>query len=187
MDRGLPVSLWTFPETVAFLDTETTGLDPDRHEVWEIGLIVGSQEITWAIRPQHLDRADPNALRLIHFYERTEAPGWEWASSYLGSYVAERLAYLTAGKHLAGNVPSFDAAFLERFLRAHGRSPAWHYQLVDVEAIAAGVLGLDPPWDSEDLSSRLGVDPALYERHTALGDARWARDVYGAAMLAPRA
>jgi oligoribonuclease (3'-5' exoribonuclease) len=25
---------------LAFIDTETTGLDPTRHEVWEVGLIV---------------------------------------------------------------------------------------------------------------------------------------------------
>jgi len=24
---------------VCFVDTETTGLDPDRHEIWEVGLI----------------------------------------------------------------------------------------------------------------------------------------------------
>lgn len=25
---------------LAFVDTETTGLDPDRHEIWEVALIV---------------------------------------------------------------------------------------------------------------------------------------------------
>jgi hypothetical protein len=37
-----------------------------------------------------------------------------------------------------------------------------------------------PPWDSEVLSRAVGVDPNAYERHTALGDARWARDIYDA-------
>lgn len=39
-----------------------------------------------------------------------------------------------------------------------------------------------PPWDSTDLSRAVGIDPDRYERHTALGDARWARDLYDVVM-----
>jgi hypothetical protein len=73
----------------------------------------------------------------------------------------------------------------------------WHYHLIDVEALAAGWLaaGIDPddppaptqdscqpPWNSNELSLAVGVDPEQYDRHTALGDARWARDIYDAVM-----
>lgn len=173
---------------VVFIDTETTGLEPDRHEVWEIGLIRGDtgEEIQWAIRPD-LSKADPGALRINRFYERVPA---SWSSPH---YVAERLAILTAGKHLVGAVPSFDAAFLERFLRRYGQAPAWHYHLVDVEALAVGRLTamvtheagipLRPPWDSRALSRALGIpeQPAA-DKHTALGDARWAKAIYDKVM-----
>jgi hypothetical protein len=43
---------------------------------------------------------------------------------------------------------------------------------------------LAPPWNSNDLSRGLGIDPDAYERHTALGDARWVRDQYDAMMAA---
>ena len=74
----------------------------------------------------------------------------------------------------------------------------WEYHLVDVEALAAGWLaaGHDwsqgppvgdratPPWSSEELSRAVGVDPDDFDRHTALGDARWAAAIYDA-VLAP--
>ena len=34
------------------------------------------------------------------------------------------------------------------------------------------------PWKSDELSKAIGIDPEDYAKHTALSDARWARDVY---------
>jgi hypothetical protein len=81
-------------------------------------------------------------------------------------------------------------------LRRHKLAPAWHYHLVDVEALAVGYLHgrhsdvilpdegyarISPPWKSDDLSRAVGVEPATDdERHTALGDARWAMRLYDA-------
>ena len=39
-----------------------------------------------------------------------------------------------------------------------------------------------PPWKSDDLSAALGVTVSDEDRHTALGDARWAMRVYDAVM-----
>ncbi|MCZ2261387.1 hypothetical protein [Isoptericola sp. QY 916] len=39
-----------------------------------------------------------------------------------------------------------------------------------------------PPWDSDEISRALGVEPPVDERHTAMGDARWARAIYDAVM-----
>lgn len=166
--------------TVVFLDTETTGLDPERHELWDIGLVFeDGHEWNPHPKPARLEDADPTALRLTHFYDRAKGKGWTWGNR---ADVAGILAETLAEKHIVGAVPSFDAAFLERFLRAHGYSPAWHYHLVDVEALAAGKIGAVPPWDSESLSRSVGVEPDAYERHTALGDARWARALYLAVL-----
>lgn len=171
--------------SVVFLDTETTGLDPQRHSIWEIGLIVDGEEITYRLKPD-LATADAYALSLTGFYERTNTYDWKWDSHQLGlGYVARQIARLTAGRHLVGAVPSFDAPFLDRFLRANGAAPAWHYHLVDVEALAAGKMGTAPPWDSEELSRAVGVDPSRFERHTAMGDARWAKAIYEAVVNRP--
>lgn len=175
---------------VVFVDTETTGLDPDRHEIWEVGLIYQRAEsdewteASWQL-PVDLGRADAFALSVGQFHIRRR-PG---SLSSLDAF-STMFAKLTRGKHLAGAVVSFDEERLRKLLRANGACPEWHYHLIDVEALAVGYLngqGYDPtnpalllPWDSEMLSHWVGVDPDTFDRHTALGDARWAKAVYEA-------
>lgn len=101
---------------------------------------------------------------------------------------------LVGTNHLAGAVVSFDEERLRRLLRRNGVLPRWHYHVVCVEALAAGWLAghpptfeavqadYRPPWDSEALSRAVGVDPKDFDRHSALGDARWAKAVFEAVM-----
>ena len=172
--------------TVVFLDLETTGLDPDRHEIWDIGIInEDGKEWNPLIYPVHPETADPTSLRMNGYYDVFGSIGpKKGRHTSARKDIAAILAESLAGKHIVGAVPSFDAAFLERFLRAQGYAPAWHYHLVDVEAMAAGRLQLIPPWDSDNISRRLGVNPDLFERHTAIGDARWAKALYEAVFQA---
>lgn len=200
---------------ICFLDLETTGLDPARHEPWEIGVIVrddpaegasGDVEYLWRVEPD-LTAADPNGLRVGRYYKRTagmagpKTPGASaavnlaadgaearWSSK---AAVAADLAVLLDGAHIVGAVPSFDAAFLSRWLPRYGQAFTAHYHLIDVEALAVGYLHGTPderppfpherlPWDSSALSRAVGVDPDQFDRHTALGDARWARALWDA-------
>lgn len=192
-----------------FIDTETTSLRPDRR-AWEIGIIErrsdGDVEHHWFIDSEDLDlgNADLMSLQIGRFHERhpdinADASPRCWPEKQ----VLRQVEALTRGAHLVGAVVSFDAEVLAARLRAHGLCPSWHYHLVDVEALAAGVLATQagwadlsgepasaqalremaqPPWDSGELSGELGIDPADFDRHTALGDARWARAIYDAVM-----
>ena len=188
--------------TVVFLDTETTGLDPERHQIWEIGIIADRVEYEFHL-PVNLAKADPTGLRIGRFYERrkalekpwvgrvaevsrwrADAAKWETATPL---DMAEMVASVLDGKHMVGAVPSFDAGFLKPWLNAHGHAATWHYHLVDVEALAAGKLGLAPPWKSYDLYRAVGVDPDQFDQHTALGDARMARAVYQAVLMPDQA
>lgn len=206
--------------TYAWIDTETTGLDPDFHEIWEVGLILWEsdnghtgpgvtsmrkpRELAWQL-PVDLGRADPMSLAFNRFHERRDERfrqegGWGAPIVYptegpstteqaLDVWCAE-FTDLTRGAHVLGMVPSFDTDRLWRLLRRNGACPMWHYQPVDVEAVAAGfILGTIGdsergqtvaalPWDSDALSLMLGLDPDNYDRHTALGDCRWARDLW---------
>lgn len=36
----------------------------------------------------------------------------------------------------------------------------------------------DLPWDSDNLSRMVGVDPDRFDRHTAMGDALWTQAIY---------
>jgi DNA polymerase III epsilon subunit-like protein len=190
---------------LVFIDTETTSLRPDRR-TWEIGLYVRDagydplKAHQWFIDSGDLDlaNADPMALNIGGFYERH--PQMRDASEKLPSewVVLEEVERIIRGAHLVGAVTNFDAEVLGARMRDNGICPSWHYHLIDVEALAVGALaakGLWPPgggderyalpWRSDEVSELLGVDlPSDEDRHTALGDARWARDVYDAVMKA---
>lgn len=192
---------------ICFIDTETTGLDPRRHDAWEIAVIRREDgtdtERLWQVRPNLAD-ADPEALEIGKFHSRFSAPdGWDAIEvtpdgGILRLALPEMLFDLQealAKAVLVGSNPAFDDAFLKKLLHAHGRRIGWHYRTVDVATLAAGYLhGYDRaagepttetlhlPWSSRTLSRALGVEPpGPNEAHTALADARWARDVFDAA------
>ncbi|GAA4929064.1 hypothetical protein GCM10023224_05610 [Streptomonospora halophila] len=195
------------PRPLAFLDTETTGLDPDLHDVWEIGLILqrpfmDDVEAAWMIRPD-LTHADPKALEISRFYHRFYSFG-DGRDDPVGAgrlthgdpdvvhqpvdaaEVAHALAELLAGAVIVGVNPAFDVAFLSRWMRRHGHVWTAHYRTIDVTTLGLGHLILDCPDypvrgmvpSSETVSTMLDIEPAGYERHTALGDARWAKAQY---------
>jgi hypothetical protein len=181
---------------VVFVDTETTGLTRGVHDLWEIAVIIRDRDIAeedvemvWHIKPD-LSMAEPTALRLTHFYTRFADEQWQWDDPQV---VAAQIAIATAGAHFVGAVPNFDDARIEDLLRANDFAPAWHYHLVDIEALMAGYLAghsnekkrklATPPWGSRELSAAIGVTQPKETVHTALGDARWARDVYDAVLV----
>ena len=175
------------PPALAFVDTETTGLDPDQHEIWEVAIITWPEgnEHTWLLPVERLAWADAKALEIGGFHHRHPQ-----GNGFLGmngailardrSHLAGELAELTHGRHLAGMGPAFDAERLARLLRSENVAPSWDYHLVDLEALVAGSFGLPPPWRSTKLSRKLDVEPDDFERHTALGDCRWGVAVYEA-------
>lgn len=192
---------------LCFLDTETTSLErpssPTPGEVWEVGLIVRGEndlglyetEHHWLL-PVTLEHADPVSLDIGRFHDRhPQGDRYLGPSGHLTNvdvFAHELAAVIPRGAHLVGNVVSFDEERLAAILHRHGIArPPWHYHLVDVEALAAGALSTDPtlldvarpPWKSDALNMALGVEePDDLERHTALGDARWAMATYDAVM-----
>lgn len=182
---------------LAFVDTETLGLDPDKHAIWEVGLIRynpetgDTDEYLWQINltPEQLADGDPIGMNIGRFSER-----YYRATALPPDIFAMAFAELTAGAHLVGAVISFDEERLRRLLLSKGVPHGWHYHIIDIEAMAVGWLsaarhawtayeGWTPslPWKSDALTATLGVPPVPEdERHTALGDARWALRLYQA-------
>jgi DNA polymerase III epsilon subunit-like protein len=175
-----------------FIDTETTSLRPDRR-AWEIGLVLRAEgkaddERTWFVEEGDLDlgNADPFSLKIGRFYERhpqyrTDVePVWNDTTEEVEALSAVEV--LTRGAILVGAVPNFDAEVLGCRMRHHGILPSWHYHLVDVETLAAGAKKLTPPWDFDAVLELYGLTYDEKDRHTALGDARMARDLYDAIL-----
>jgi DNA polymerase III epsilon subunit-like protein len=178
---------------LCFIDTETTSLRPDRR-AWEIAVILRcagqpDDERSWFTDVDDLDlgNADLTSLRIGRFFDRhpqyrddrlclTAQPEYD---------VLREVEEITRGAHLIGAVPSFDADVLGTRMRALGICPSWHYHLQDFETLIAGYLAGQGkpvpalPWRSDDLSRLIGVEPpGEEERHTAVGDARWAVRVW---------
>jgi len=179
----------------AFIDTETDGLGPNRH-VWEIGIITvdnasdNDERITRThlFLPLDAGRSDGQALSIGGYWKRHPSALAALADKPTPATpvttmheAARRVLRATHGAVLVGVNPAFDAQSLERILRSAGLSPTWDYRLIDMRALAMGYLlgrreNVDELASSDDLSIRCGVAPPdETERHTALGDAEWAR------------
>jgi DNA polymerase III epsilon subunit-like protein len=110
------------------------------------------------------------------------------------------------GAVVVGSNPGFDIAFLTKLLQTHGRKLPWHYRPIDITTLAVGALygrasewtrkdcdatwyskvakAVGWPWKSYDVSRHVEVEPPAKDvAHTALGDARWARDVWDAVTV----
>lgn len=160
------------PDSLVVLDIETTGLDLDKHEVWEIAFCIGEGPID-SFRVEHnVLTADLKALELNGYRVRSQ-----------GFYLPRLMELSTIppqleGKTIVGANPSFDMYRLEK---RWGRAP-WHYRPVDVESMAVSLLDLDKPLGLHDLVDRL--DSMGYtvpqNDHTAAGDVAATREVYRA-------
>lgn len=165
---------------IVFLDTETLGLDPDA-PIWEFAAI----------------RCRPGLpVETRHFFIEHDGGPWyeDMPESFMADYTerykplealdegsaATEVHYITNGATVVGAVPSFDTERLAKLLRRNGVEPAWHYQPCDVETLVVGHLAargelIPPPWNSDALSAAVGVDPAEFARHTAMGTFSGAR------------
>lgn len=185
---------------IAFLDTETLGLDPDA-PVWEVAIIrryaASGREDAVEFTIQHKAGAwlDDFPDRFANDYHARFDP-----AEAVPEFTAARVIHQwTKGAHIVGAVPSFDAERLAKLLRRHGIEPEWHYHLIDVENVIVGALvaaqhiyrhltGIEavltgqPPYNSNELSNYVGINPELYARHTAMGDVLWVRDQWDAVM-----
>lgn len=185
--------------TVVFLDCETVCLAPAMGSVWEVAAIVrtsrGDLEYCWQVHPD-MTLAEPEALTVSGYYQRSDAMTLPSVAKVVthprispGDFInvrdaARDVARLLCGAVVVGSNPDFDRGHVGLWLAQHGESWAAHYRAVDVITMAAGFLAAgshEPtpaPFPVRDISRSLGVDPDDYERHTALGDCRWVRDMW---------
>lgn len=183
---------------VAFVDTETTGLTLDAH-IWEVAIIrrdPGLPDVPLHLFVEHdLQKAAklPEKFRDDHDarYQPDHAVGPRDAARLIHRALSPSPDGVRC--HVVGAVPNFDTERLGRLLLAHGLDAPWHYHLIDIENLAVGYLAgrhdasyigrrrplpVPLPWRSDDLSQAVGVKPPTEARHTAMGDALWARDLY---------
>lgn len=162
-------------------------------------------EYCWHIRPD-LAHADPMALKVGGYYQRCQVqdrqPGEAAPLRLPGSgeggkipllatwEVAHEVATLLNGAHFIAANPAFDSGHLDAFLRANGQCLTVDYHLTDIGSLVRGwaagkgllATASQFPLKLDAAARATGINPDAYERHSALDDARVARDVYDAVM-----
>lgn len=173
---------------IVFLDTETTGLDPE-DEVWEYAAI--RREVDGSERSMHLflqhDTARcfrlPESFRADHLRRFPTSGTAEWHPNALdpGTAAATMHPWFRGRPTIVGAVPSFDTERIAALLRRHGFEPTWHHRLRCVETLTAGHLGRDVGGLGDCATA---LDIAAPAAHTAMGDTETARAIWDRVMAA---
>tara|TARA_Y100000310_G_scaffold345569_1_gene466732 strand:+ start:4274 stop:4825 length:552 start_codon:yes stop_codon:yes gene_type:complete len=172
---------------LAFIDLETTGLDPERHEIIEIGCIVAKQvpqsgggakvekieEFDVKVKPENIDNAEPDALRVSGYNEM------EWMFAAELSQAIKQLVEKTKDCVMVGHNVSFDQGFLEKAFEKTGIENKMHYHKLDTIPIAFAKLYDNPDVQKFSLGLLCEHFGIKNERaHTALSDIRATFELY---------
>jgi DNA polymerase-3 subunit epsilon len=172
---------------LAFIDTETTGLDFDKHEVIEIGCVIVKQsgietgkptfivvdEFEMKIKPERIEDADPVALR-VNGYDPAS-----WLFAYDLKQAMTLFAEKTKDAIMVSHNTPFDYGFLDKAFRKTGVINTMHYHKLDTISIAFAKLymtGDVTRFSLRFLCDYFGIDNK--NAHTALSDARALFELY---------
>lgn len=150
-------------------DSETTGLDPNRDELVQLGAVrvfdgrvIEGEIFETLINP---GRAIPHSSTEVHGIDDSMVQGApEPAQAAIQFAVFAEDAVL-----VAHNAP-FDMAFLQR--ATTGEPISFSQPILDTVLLAAELLGTDNELTLDALAERFGIALETDERHTALGDAK---------------
>lgn len=178
------------------VDTETTGLNVEKHWVVEVAAVnvTTGEELYFvpALPSGALDAADGKALKLNGYFAR-DVYAHRLSSSAANKYWRQ-LWDMLDGNTLAGSNPTFDAAMLNRAAlwstiptksgyqttsdEDQLEASPWHHRLADLSAYAAGALNIAPT----ALPGLEAVCRSLHVNndhpHAALADARATADCF---------
>jgi DNA polymerase-3 subunit epsilon len=170
----------------AFIDTETTGLDPDRHELIEIGgLIVRAsdpsdittyeviEEFEYKIKPERIQDANPQSLKVTQ-YEASK-----WTEGRTLAEVIQDVAVKTKDAVMVAHNVAFDSAFLEKAFRTTGITNTMHYHRLDTVSMAYAILRAKGEVDRLSLHALCEHFGVIQNgEHAALPDARSMFELY---------
>lgn len=175
------------------VDTETGGIDPDRHSllslaavVWadgrvegEIEILVGEADVTVTARALEI-----NGIDLVDHARRSVPPA-EALAQLLGFVTKHFQVELAAGEQvvLVGHNVAFDVGFLRRLCRLAGAAypGQFSHRMLDTASVLRflSLAGFVPAKAvaSTEAFAHFGVRIPAELRHTALGDARATADL----------
>jgi oligoribonuclease (3'-5' exoribonuclease) len=158
-----------------FLDTETTGLDDDKHDIWEIAWVINYGPVEERILVHSLKTADQVALD-TNGYLRYFPNG----ARSEGPLVDLEVRRVLSGNTLVCANPTFDRMFMKK---RWGSEP-YHYRSVDLESMAMLFFGWERPKGLKDISDAVReLGYAIQEpNHRAFRDVVVLRECYYALL-----
>lgn len=173
---------------LAFIDVETTGLDPERHEIIEIGCIVVKQipqsggkgcaievvdEFETKVKPEHIETAEPEALRINGY----NSGDWLFAADL--KQAMKTLSELTDGANMIGQNVFFDWQFIDRAFKTTGVPNKMHYHRIDLMSMAFAKCYHEERLQRFNLGALCDYFGVKNDAaHTALADIRATVEVY---------
>lgn len=167
------------PRDIAFVDLETTGLDPERHDIIEVGVVRVDgrtleviSELELRVVPERFETAETTALEISGF----DASAWTAAVPIQDALA--QLAPLLLGTLVAGHNVGFDWGFLVSAHRRQGLPlPEVDYHRLDTASLSWALastgelrsMSLDPVAEHLELERP--------KPHRALADARCSLEV----------
>lgn len=180
-------------ELLAFIDVETTGLDPDKHEIIQLACVIAKQtprvgkgpeisivdEFELKVAPTRLQDAEPDALRINGFNEM------EWVFAVDLKNAMEHFAKKAKGAIMVAHNLTFDDAFIQKAFKSTGVENTLHFQKLDSLSLAFAQHYNKPDVDKYSLRYLCEVYGVKNERaHTALADTKALFEVYKKMMNA---
>jgi len=179
--------------TLAFIDLETTGLDPERHEIIEIGCLTVKQDWSGAqpvftvlnefdvkVKPKHIETAEPEALRINHYSEA------DWLFAVDLEQALRELAEKTADAIMVGQNVAFDWGFLRHAFKEMGVQNRMYFHRLDTIPMAFIKCCHDPKlerYNLGELSRYFGVENE--RAHSAMSDIRATFEIYKKLIALP--
>ena len=161
-----------------FVDCETTGLDPKKHEIISICMMTyeGSECIDrWAalIHPQKIETADPKALEINGYCKAAWTGAWEMGAAI--QMIAQKMKQ--PDTCFVGYNPGFDMSFIRTALESYGYKLK-RLRMIDVMTLVnEHLIPLGLHSMSLDNTRRfLGM--SLDANHTALQDTKDTIQIY---------
>lgn len=132
-----------FPQPFAFIDVETTGFDSDTCEIIELGVVIAKlkdgelivlDQLDLKIHPQHIETAEPGALRVNGYNEA------DWLFAVTLEDAMKSFADKTDGAIFVAHNLTFDYGFIKEAFKKTGVENNMHYHKLDTITLAFAIL-----------------------------------------------
>lgn len=174
---------------LAFIDIETTGTNPYKHEITEIGCLLAKQnddgtfstieEFEVKVKPEHIETAEPEALRVNGYDEA------QWLFAHTQKEALTLVSQKCEGAVMVAQNVSFDYAFLAVAFGKYEVKDPFFYAKLDTIPMAYLRFRNDPTMDSftlRALCEKYGIKND--KAHTAMADIRATFEVFQKIMKA---